>query len=362
MIHLISKKHVAESPLLHDGCGPVPDRAVIVTMSGEHGGSFVCLPGDTLLGAALRAGIGMPYECSVGSCGSCKCQIVEGSLQALCADAPGLSAGDRRRGRHLACQTTPLSNCTITFRVDEAYAPPIRPTFRSVELKSVTQITPDISAFLFRAKSPAVFLPGQYARLRLSGIDLPRPYSMSNIANDDGEWEFMIRRVPNGSATGVLFDTLRLGDVITIDGPYSTAYLRIQSPRPLVCIAGGSGLAPIVSVLRGAAASTELAGRPIDFFYGAREPRDLINPAMLAGLGDNLRFHPIISMPELDEDGSWAGPIGMVHELVDRTLGDGARDCEFYLAGPPPMVDATRRTLLLDRHVPAEQLHYDRFF
>ena len=289
MIHLISKKHVAESPLLHDGCGPVADRAVIVTMSGEHGGSFVCLPGDTVLGSrssswhrhALRRQCRQLRQLQVTDCRRLDRGTVRG-----CA---GPERRDRRRGRNLACQNTPLSNCTITFRVDEAYAPPIRPTFRSGELKSVTPITPKISAFLFRAKSPAVFLPGQYALLQLSGIDLTRPYSMSNIANDEGEWEFMIRRVPNGSATGLLFDTLRLGDVITIDGPYITAYLRIQSPRPLVCIAGGSGLAPIVSVLRGAAASTELAGRPIDFFYGARGSRDLINPAMLAGLGDNLR-------------------------------------------------------------------------
>jgi toluene monooxygenase electron transfer component len=341
---------------------PEPRGAVTVTLSGEHGCSFVCEAGDTLLGAALRAGVGIPYECSVGSCGSCKCQILDGSVKDLCADAPGLNAGDRRRGRRLACQITPLSDCTVTIRVDATCAAPIRPSFRRVELKSVTPITPDISAFLFQANSPAAFLPGQYARLQLCGVDLPRPYSMSNIANDAGEWEFMIRRVPNGKATGLLFDTLRPGDQITLDGPYSTAYLRLQSPRPLVCIAGGSGLAPILSVLRGAAASAELAGRPIDFFYGARGPQDMINPELLAGLGANVRFHPIISMPELDTEGLWAGRTGMVHDLVERTLGERAPECEFYLAGPPPMVEATRRLLLLNRQVPAEQLHYDRFF
>lgn len=337
------------------------DHPVTVTLSGESGGSFPCMPGDTLLAAALRAGIGMPYECSVGSCGSCKCQIADGSVEEIRADAPGLREGDRRRGKRLACQTRPLSDCTITVRIDEAYAPPIRPTLRNATLKSVARVTPDIQAFLFQAQAPARFLPGQYALLHLPGVDLPRPYSLSNIANAAGEWEFMIRHVPDGEATDVLFNTLKPGDTVTIDGPYSAAYLR-SSLRPIVCIAGGSGLAPVLSILRGIASNPELAGRKVDFFYGARSPADLFDVALLPDLGENFRFHPVISMPELDPDGSWNGAVGMVHELADRTLADRAPDHEFYLAGPPPMVDAVRRVLQLDRQVPPEQLHYDRFF
>src|SRR6266851_4831536 len=156
------------------------------------GQSYDCGVDDTLLRAGLRAGLGMAYECNVGSCGTCKFQLLEG----------------------------------------------------------VVDVKHDMREFRFRAPENASFLPGQYALLQFPGVNGVRAYSMSNVSGN-ADWEFIIRRVPNGAGTGVLFDRLRPGGEIEMDGPYGLAYLRPDSPRDLVCVAGGSGLSPMISIARG---------------------------------------------------------------------------------------------------------------
>lgn len=324
------------------------------------GVEFDCAAGDTVLRAGLRAGLGVPYECSVGACGTCKMELVAGELESLRADAPGLSVRDRARGRWLACQARPHGDCTVRLRLDEACRPRQPPAARMARLAGIEDLTHDLREFRFVAAGPARFLPGQYALLTVPGVEAPRAYSMSNLPNDEGHWHFQIRRVPHGRATQCLFDALRPGDAITIDAPFGMAYLRDDAPRDVVCIAGGSGLAPMVSVARGAADSPALRSRRLHFFYGARTPRDVCGEPLLAalpGFGDRIRYHAAVS------DAGAAAPWrrGFVHELVGDTLGDALAGCEIYLAGPPPMVEAVEQ-LLAERRVPREQVHFDRFF
>jgi toluene monooxygenase electron transfer component len=327
--------------------------------------AFSCGADDTILRAGLRAGIGLAYECNVGSCGSCKFQLVVGDVDVHWAEAPGLTQRDRERGRRLACQSTPRSDCRIKMVVAREFVPETAPHRFVARLEEAVRITHDMAEFRFRGPSPAVFRPGQYALLRLAGTNGLRAYSMSNVGNPDGEWHFVIRRVPNGAATSVLFDEVKPGTDVEIDGPYGLAYLREDSPRDLVCIAGGSGLSPMISIARGLVRTPRLEGRRLHFFYGARGPLDVCGETHLCelpGFGERIVYHPIISMPELDEAGTWAGERGLVHELVPRVLGAELARFEIYMAGPPPMVQAALKLLMVDHKLPVQQIHYDRFF
>lgn len=326
---------------------------------------FEYAAGDTLLRAGLRAGLGMPYECGVGACGCCRCEVIEGEVADLWPAAPGLSERDRRKGRVLACQSRPLGDARIRLRLDPQGKPALRPARRTATLTAVSDVTHDIREFVFRSDAPAEFLPGQYALLALPGLDRERAYSMANLPNAAGEWHFRIRKVAGGGASEVLFSQLAVGTAIGLDGPYGMAHLRTDSPRDIVCIAGGSGLAPMLSVARGVAAEPALAGRKLDFFYGGRTPADICGQSELAalpGFGETIRYHAAVSDADAAARAGWSGPVGPIHEAVEAILGARLGEAEFYLAGPPPMVEALQQLLQLRHKLPPERIHFDRFF
>lgn len=321
--------------------------------------------GDTVLRAALRAGVGFPYECSSGGCGGCKFELIEGEVEDLWSSAPGLSERDRRKNRFLACQSRPKSDLRIKVRVGTEYVPPIPPKRRKVKLIGTTDVTHDIREFRFLAEHKAEFLPGQYAILAIPGVSSPRAYSMSNLANAEGEWHFQIRLVPGGLATRQLFYHLRAGDELEIDGPFGLAWLRESSPRDIVCVAGGSGLAPMVSIARGASAAGMLTSRQLHFFYGGRTASDICGESFLRNLpefGSHIHYYPVVSMSNDESGATWNGATGFVHEEVRRRLGERMGDYEFYFSGPPPMTEVLQRMLMVDYRVPFEQIHFDRFF
>lgn len=337
-----------------------------ITLTGETPETFDCAPGDVLLRAGLRAGLGLSYECSVGACGMCKFELLDGQVQTLRDDAPGLSERDRKKGRHLACQSQPQTDCTIRMRLEPACRPQAPVRRQSARLEAVQALTHDLREFRWRTAGPALFRPGQYAMLRFPALGVERAYSMSNLPNAEGLWCFQIRQVPGGQASHWLFEQARPGVEIGLDGPLGLAWLREDSPRDVVCLAGGSGLAPMLSIARGWAALAGAApGRRLDFFYGGREPRDLCGEPQLralAGWGGALHYHPVVSSEQAARQAGWSGPVGWVHEVMAQTLGTALSEREFYLAGPPPMTQAALALLQGGYGVPAERIHFDRFF
>ena len=327
--------------------------------------SFPCAPGDTLLGAGLRAGLGMPYECTAGACGTCKFELLEGEVEVLWDGAPGLSARDLNKGRKLACQCRPLTDCRIKLRLDDACLPQAHPIKQTATLIASNDITHDIREFRFGTDVPASFRPGQFAALQLPGVNGTRAYSMSNLPNSEGEWHFQVRRVQGGNGSNTLFDNLRVGDRIVLDGPYGMAYLREDSARDVVCIAGGSGLAPMVSIARAMADAGQLASRRLHFFYGARTHRDVCGESLLEalpGFGDRIRFYPAISSVQESEAQSWSGRVGFIHEYVEEVVGPDIHGHDYYMAGPPPMIQAVLDTLQTRHKVDKSQIYFDRFF
>jgi toluene monooxygenase electron transfer component len=329
----------------------------------SDGQSFLCEDSDTITRAGLRAGFAMPHECNVGGCGACRCEIAAGEVVDLYPDAPALSERDRRKGRRLGCQTQAASDLVLGFSAQPLPSFIPRPRRRRAVLTEVRQVTHDIREFRFRLDEPAAFLPGQYALIAVPGVAAWRAYSMANVVTEGGaEWHFQIRRVPGGMATSVLFDRSGKQTEFMIDGPYGNAFLREDSTRDVICVAGGSGLAPMLSVARGVSFSPKLTGRRVRFFMGGRTADDIAGEnelRALPGFGDTLSFHPVISTP--DAPGAWRGAKGLVHEAAAEALDGRLGDFEWYFAGPPPMVAATE-SMLDSAGVSREQIHFDRYF
>jgi toluene monooxygenase electron transfer component len=340
-------------------------KSFSIQVSGADGKVFSCDAGDTVLSSALRGRLGFPYECNSGGCGSCQFELLEGEMDERWPDAPALSPRARERGRRLACQCVPASDCTIKVTLNQDMAPAIVPQRQALTFVAARPLTADMSEFSFKSTRPAEFLPGQFATIELPGVDGPRGYSMSNLANVEGLWNFVIKRVPGGKATAVLFDSLTPGDEVSVDVPYGNSYLRTDNGRDIVCIAGGSGLSPVLSILRGAVRVPELSDRRLLLFYGGRGPQDICVPEIVSAdplLRERVVVHTAISDEDAPGADAWSGERGFVHELVRKSLGEQIPEFDYYFCGPPPMTDAVHRMLLLDFKVPNKQLHFDRFF
>lgn len=325
--------------------------------------SFECDEEDTVLRAALRAGVGFPYACNVGSCGNCRFELLNGEVEHQRADPPAWSERDLKRNRFLGCQALAGEDCRIKLREDDQYVPMHRPERLSARFVERINLTHDISEFVLELDSPRPFLPGQYALIYAPGNEGGRVYSMSNVPTQNNLWHFQIKRVPGGAVTGYLFDQLKPGETLSIDGPYGIAHLDIEAPRDILCIAGGSGLSPMMSISRAAALEPKLSERRIDVVYGGRTSADICGESMLKalpGYGERIHFHPVVSESEADQ-GQWQGATGFVHEYTLAQFAEGLPSKEIYFAGPSAMAQAMQR-MLFDANVPADQVHFDEFY
>lgn len=319
------------------------------------GHTFTVQPGETILAAARRAGVWLPFECGWGSCGTCKVTLVEGQVECLFNGAPALSDRDRRRRRIIACQSVPVSDLVLEGRVLDA--PPewlVTGDYRAA-LKEVVPLAPEIALFRMGLDRPAIFRPGQYAILTLRP-GLRRAYSMANLPGTR-EVEFIARRYPGGAGSRALFE-LTPGNTVDLELPYGSAYLR-DTDRPLVFVAGGTGIAPVLGLTRRWAASGGGIGKGLHIFYGARTPQDLV---CLDDLHALIRGFPGARLVAAVNEGSpgWSGEVGFITDALVRRLPGEWDQYEWYVAGPPAMVHSVLR-LLEARGVPVTQVHYDSF-
>ncbi|MGV9583501.1 2Fe-2S iron-sulfur cluster-binding protein [Nocardia farcinica] len=349
------------------GVAAVPDDGLPVTVRTAAGAEFPCPEGDTVLRAALRAGVAAGYECNSGGCGTCKFVLRDGEVEQLDPNPPGLSERDRRKGKLLACRSVPRTDCVVDLPARGDWpAGHARPRRRTVVVTAVRELTHDLREITFLADDPADFLPGQFAMLAPetgagAGAPRERAYSMSNLSNPHGLWQFQIKRVPGGRVSPQLVDRLGVGDRISLDGPYGHAHLQ-PTERDVVCIAGGSGLAPMVSIARGLAARPDAADRRLHFFYGGRREIDLCAREFVDEVAARLRHAALAEAISEEPAAGWSGSRGFVHELVAAYDLPTLAEHEIYVAGPPVMTDAVVRHLVLERRVPAERVHFDRFF
>jgi toluene monooxygenase electron transfer component len=331
-----------------------------VTLAGTET-IFECGPGETLLAGALRAGLGLQYECNAGRCGACKVKMVEGETDPLWPESPVWTEGDRRRGRVLACQAAPVGNCVISAIDDPARRPAL--PFRSAQarLVGIYSLTQDMVELVLHTAEPAVFLPGQFAALTWPD-GVRRMYSMSNLANIDGEWRFVIKRTPAGRFSGRLMERGVEGSVLTVEAPYGAAYLR-PTGRPILCLGGGSGLGAMLSIARGFSADPAFNDQTLCLLVGARTLSDLADGALLDLIGaidPRVHVHASLSDPTAVNRG-WTGAQGNLDVLAWDILADSLSRHDIYMAGPPGMIDSVL-AVLRQAGVESQHVHYDRFY
>ena len=230
---------------------------------------------------------------------------------------------------------------------------------------SVTEIRPlnhDTIRIVCSPEEPFAFLPGQYALFVIPGERGRRAYSMSDRPRPDGRIDFVVRAKPGGAATRFLFEKLRAGDRLDLEGPYGRAFLRLPITRDLVFVAGGSGLGPMLSILRAVLEEGRTPERSVRLVFGVRRRRDLFDLELLAALAQaHRRFDVVQALSEPDPGESWDGEVGLVHEVLIRRVLD-LTERDVYMAGPPPMIDAVVRACILERRMPADRIRFDRFF
>ncbi len=309
-------------------------------------------PGANLLQALQQARVPMSYSCMAGRCGICRCRVTAGEVLE--------GTGEQRRpldgadNSVLACQTTLTGPCTIEIpEPDEAVVHPAR-TIKATVV-AIEHPTHDIQRLLLRPAKPIEFSPGQYVQLQFTP-ELARPYSMAGLCSD-ALLEFHVRRVPEGRVSGYIAQQLKPGDGVKLSGPLGSAYLRRKHEGPMLCVAGGTGLAPILSILRGAAA--QHMPNPIRLYFGVRSPRDIYGLPWLQQL---QREHPSLALHVVV--GSGGDPAtqrcGLVTDAIEHDL-DSLQGWRVYLCGSPPMVEAA--TLLARRKgAAAEHIVADAFY
>lgn len=308
--------------------------------------------GDNLLEALRNHQIPVSYSCMAGRCGTCRCRIVSGNVLVTGSADTNRPATDGQTV--LACQATVVEDCVIEIpEVDEIVIHPSKIVKTTVV--GIDDLTHDIKRVRLALSKPFAFSPGQYASLQFAPQHV-RPYSMAVAAGGD-EVEFHIRIVPGGRVTSYVATQLKVGDSVRLSGPLGTAYLRQKASDPIVCIAGGTGLAPILSILRGMA--DRGATPPVHVYFGARSPRDVYGVAWLDELKarlPNLTVHVVVTSS--GEPGSYR--MGVVTEAVKHDW-DNLKGWRAYVAGAPAMVDAST-ILLRQKGIAAEHVYADAFY
>ncbi|ODU68260.1 MAG: oxidoreductase [Novosphingobium sp. SCN 66-18] len=317
-------------------------RSSKVSIAGEP--AILEVPrGKTLLEAMLAEGLAMPHDCKVGSCGTCRFKLVDGKIGELSPSALVLEREELAAGYRLACQAMPRSDLTIALNAPLAMQSTVEDYIGTII--AAPRLCQDIIGLTLELDRPLPFSPGQYADLTAPGIEGPRSYSFA-FAPERGEaqrLEFHVRHVPGGLFTDWLFGQDRTGQELRLSGPFGQFRLK-DSAAPMLCLAGGSGLAPIMAILQQARAMG--ATRPVTLLYGARTRQHLYCleeiEALRAAWKAPFEFVPVLS--EEDVDSAWAGARGLVTEPIAR-LPDQARS-EAYLCGPPAMIDAAEAQLM----------------
>lgn len=321
------------------------------------GHEFTVNPGETLLGAALNAGFALPYGCRNGACGACKGKVLSGEVDYGVYQEGALTPEDKAKGLALFCCAQARSDLSIEVKeVGAVKDVPIKTLPCRVE--RMEKLSHDVMALWLKLPSNErlQFLPGQYLDFLLKDGQR-RSFSLANTPEEDALLELHIRHVPGGRFTDHVFGAMKVKDIMRISGPYGSFFLR-DSDKPAIFLAGGTGFAPIKSML-GHAFHHQM-DRQFVLYWGAKQLRDLYLPALPARWQqeqNNFSFIPVLSEPAAGDH--WPGRTGYVHQAVLADFAD-LSGYQVYACGAPPMVQAARRDFMA-RGLPEDAFFSDAF-
>lgn len=319
---------------------------------------FSVAPGETVLGAAQRAGVALPYSCRAGVCGSCKAILLEGSCEYPCNPPLALNAGELAQHAILPCQAVATSDLLLRAR-EVTSVEDIARRQLGVVVAEKWRLAPDVIGLRLMpapGERRLLRLPGQYLDVVLDDGEHRRPFSIANGPQDDGMIELHVRHVAGGEFTSWVNEYLQVGDQLRIEGPLGTFVPREDSERPMIFMAGGTGFAPVKAIVEHFIALG--TRRPMHVYWGARSAADLYLRPLAeswAARTQNVHFHAVISDPE-----QAAGHrLGLVHQVVLEDHPDLSGH-DLYMSGPPAMINAAH-PLFLDAGLPEDRLYYDSF-
>lgn len=312
-------------------------------------------PSETVADAAYRQGINIPLDCRDGACGTCKCFAEAGRYdlgQDYIEDA--LSEEEAGQGYVLTCQMRAQSDCVVRVPASSQVCKTAQASFEA-SISAVRQLSESTIALSIRGESlnRLAFLPGQYVNLQVPGSGQSRAYSFSSLQKD-GEVSFLIRNVPGGLMSRFLTGLAKAGDAMTLAGPLGSFYLR-EIRRPLLLLAGGTGLAPFTAMLEQIAECG--SEHPLHLIYGVTHDFDLVEMDRLEAFAariPNFTFSACVASP----DSRYPRKGYVTQHIEPAHLNDG--EVDLYLCGPPPMVEAVSQYIREQGITPAN-FYYEKF-
>ncbi|MCK6408635.1 CDP-6-deoxy-delta-3,4-glucoseen reductase [Thauera sp.] len=320
---------------------------------GDH--PFEADDDQTVLEAALGAGLLLPHGCRDGACGACKGRVLEGRVDYGRYVAGALTAAERAEGLALFCCAKPLTDLVVQARtVSRADEIPVKKL--PCRVQKLERLADDV--MVVDLKLPAsenfAFRAGQYVDILLADGQR-RSFSIANAPHDGGHLELHVRRIDGGRFTGHVFATMKEKEILRFEGPLGSFWLREDSTRPIVMIAGGTGFAPIKGLVEHAIHAG--LTRPVTLYWGARTRSGLYMDALARTWETalpGLRYVPVLS------DEAWEGRCGLVHQAVLDDFAD-LSGFDVYACGAPAMIDAARANFCAERGLPAEAFFADAF-
>ncbi|WP_114800175.1 phenol 2-monooxygenase domain-containing protein [Moraxella canis] len=315
---------------------------------------------QTVLDAALRQGVWLPFACGHGTCGTCKVQVTDGFYDIGDASPFALMDIEREENKVLACCCKPESDMVIEADVDED------PDFLGYLIEDyqgkvieINNLSPTIKGLRLQLDRPMAFQAGQYINLQLPDIDGTRAFSIASSPSEEGVIELHIKLIQGGEATTYIHEKLEVGDELALSGPYGQFFVRKSDHQDVIFIAGGSGLSSPQSMILDLLENKD--DRQIYLFYGARNLSELYNRELfedLANKYDNFHYFPVLS--QVDEKDLWQGAVGYVHDAVCTHFNQRCSGHKAYLCGPPVMIESAI-SMLMQSRLFERDIHTERF-
>lgn len=327
----------------------------ITTVPGGH--SVIAREGETILDAALRQGMNLPYQCRDGACGSCKGKILRGTVDYGIYQEGILTDAEKEEGKALFCCAKPLTNLSIeSEEVTELQRFPVKSLRFNVQ--KMERVAPDVMLLDLQPEGDERmnFIAGQYVSVQLKD-GTKRSYSIANAPHETDHLQLHIRQVKNGKFTGHVFNGMKEGDVLQVEGPLGAFFLHEESDKPIIFMSGGCGFSSIKSMVEHAFKIG--LNRPMVLYWGARTPTDLYSdlPEKWQQQHNNFKFVPVLSEPKPEHQ--WQGRTGLVHEAILQDYQD-LSGYQLYACGSPQMVEAGRAPFIA-KGLPEAQYFADKF-
>lgn len=341
-------------------------KIAIQSKSGET--SIDCGSGERLLYAGLAQGLSLPYECATGTCGTCRARVVPGSVVNAWPEAPGGARLKADKGDVLLCQSIAKEDCVVRVAANVAVtsSAPL-PKRQAGRIAVAKRLTEDVMHIEVDLDAPMSFAAGQFVVAEARGVTGGRAYSMVNYDQDVSRLVFVIKRKPGGAFGHWLFDTDVVGAELSLFGPLGRATWKPEEQRDIVAIAGGSGIAGIMSILEHATRAKHFARHRGQVFFGVRTLADAFYVDELsryvAEANGQLAVTLALSHSHVAENATLSGlrlAHGFVHDVAHHAIAGKCSDVTAFLAGPGPMVDGALRVLLTER-VTVDRIRYDKF-